>query len=433
MYDNSGVSEEQSYCLVVAEEHLTTRLLETAPEHPNDYIRVEYAERIHKALSEQLYKPSIEMTSEKIGDYVPVGCASKKNKNKTNVCRGSFVYQKLAHLRAGKACVYGAVVSATIPRSVKTKNYWMSLRLVDETSKTPFTVNVFSHKLENLPQVRVAGDIMRFNRLGVQYFDGELNGKCAANQLDHLTIRWGRENKMQIYCPKKNYSFSDSDRDIALALKHYVDGCKLSVIPLGCVARPFTVQDILQGKNGGRYIDMVVKFASISAPKHEQQFGHAVCWNDETTTGAGDGEARDVQVKFYVDWSCLSKRIQDDSWYHLRRVSVSNTTIGFDAGSSLLIVDPKSVRVLQQQGNGTRQPSRPREHEQTGNTGRQTSSEPPRHDVARNMTLVSILTQSDVALRTEPHKSVYFRCKFSIVDIWPEDYRKIAVKQRYVV
>lgn len=252
-------------------------------------------------------------------------------------------YTKLSQVKTGSHCIYGAVVFASIPEFLtKTKNYKLTLRVLDETSEKPFQINVFSRRFDYLPQVKYVGDIVRFDHLNIKPLGSEIVGEYGANKRHHLTIRHDELGELEITTPTEPYTFAESDRQIIRDLTTWIRTCEnnRSAVRLGSIERHKKIEELLNN-DCCRYVDMIVKFVSITAPKGEGVF-RGVIWD-------GTGSNTNVDIYFYVLWGLFKDRLVDDAWYHLRRVSVSNKdgklTIGFETVSSLLLLSQISSRV----------------------------------------------------------------------------------------
>ena len=76
-------------------------------------------------------------------------------------------------ITVGKGCnfkvnLYASVVAVTPPRITKRGDWMIAATLLDESCHTPMTINIFSKKQQQLPQLIWMGDVIRIHRAAVE-------------------------------------------------------------------------------------------------------------------------------------------------------------------------------------------------------------------------------------------------------------------------
>lgn len=115
-------------------------------------------------------------------------CDRKSNRNEPPVKRCKLVlhpeaitYTRLADLKVnGVVNIYGVVKFFKSPFKTKGSDFVCCLSLVDQSFDNldkSFKCVLFSKSKEMLPLIKSVGDIVRFHRLAVSQYQGELQGK----------------------------------------------------------------------------------------------------------------------------------------------------------------------------------------------------------------------------------------------------------------
>ena len=190
----------------------------------NDFIRIQYSEVIQTSASVTSYAEPIDMTSQSIKTYTASAKEqrrTKKTKKLANVPHGTIRYTTIAQILQsekplGNICMYGVVVYASIP--VKKRDYFMQIKVVDDSIDRAFRINVFATSLSRMPSIQFFGDLVRFRHLKVSNFNGELVGNASSRVSEHLTIRKAQDTGSQdetafdIVSNKDDYSFTSTDK-----------------------------------------------------------------------------------------------------------------------------------------------------------------------------------------------------------------------------
>lgn len=130
--------------------------------------------------------PKPEESSDSLG--VKMVCDGESIRNEPQVKRCKLVlhpeaitYTRLADLKVnGVVNIYGVVKFFKSPFKTKGCDFVCSLSLVDQSFDNldkSFKCVLFSKSKETLPLIKSVGDIVRFHRLAVSQYQGELQGK----------------------------------------------------------------------------------------------------------------------------------------------------------------------------------------------------------------------------------------------------------------
>ena len=97
------------------------------------------------------------------------------------MANSDYKYTKIVDLKEGDRDVniYGVVKFYKEPTQTKTGQYNAMYTLVDETvqedlDKSGIRCNLFANSEDDLPKVTKVGDIIRFHRVFIKFFNGRL-------------------------------------------------------------------------------------------------------------------------------------------------------------------------------------------------------------------------------------------------------------------
>ncbi|KAG2460414.1 POTE1 protein, partial [Polypterus senegalus] len=131
-----------------------------------------------------------------------------------------YTYSKINQLKPGMlANVYGVVTFFKHPFLSKGTDYCSTLTITDQTGGK-LSCNMFNEKQDALPQIYKTGDIVRFHRIKIQQFQGDLRGITNVG-FSALTFDGRMGSPVSPRTSSKSYHFSDEDRRIVEQLRQW--------------------------------------------------------------------------------------------------------------------------------------------------------------------------------------------------------------------
>ncbi|XP_039617098.1 protection of telomeres protein 1 isoform X6 [Polypterus senegalus] len=144
----------------------------------------------------------------------------KKGENHTVEKNVKYTYSKINQLKPGMlANVYGVVTFFKHPFLSKGTDYCSTLTITDQTGGK-LSCNMFNEKQDALPQIYKTGDIVRFHRIKIQQFQGDLRGITNVG-FSALTFDGRMGSPVSPRTSSKSYHFSDEDRRIVEQLRQW--------------------------------------------------------------------------------------------------------------------------------------------------------------------------------------------------------------------
>ncbi|XP_051785774.1 protection of telomeres protein 1 isoform X2 [Erpetoichthys calabaricus] len=144
----------------------------------------------------------------------------KKGENQTVEKNLKYAYSKINELKPGMlANIYGVVTFFKHPFLSKGTDYCSTLTITDQTGGK-LSCNLFNEKQDALPQIYKTGDIVRFHRIKIQQFQGELRGITNVG-FSALTFDGRMGSPVSPRTSSKSYHFSDEDRRIVEQLRQW--------------------------------------------------------------------------------------------------------------------------------------------------------------------------------------------------------------------
>uniref|UniRef100_A0A4W3JYN9 Protection of telomeres protein 1 n=1 Tax=Callorhinchus milii TaxID=7868 RepID=A0A4W3JYN9_CALMI len=134
--------------------------------------------------------------------------------------RLDYVYIPLNEVKEGLTVnVYGVVKFFKQPVPSKGTDFYSTLTLVDPSAARLHCV-LFSGSLDLLPQIYKVGDVVRFHRLKIQCYEGDLQGVNGPG-FSALTFDGALEAGVTPRTASKSYQFTSTDRKIVRELRSW--------------------------------------------------------------------------------------------------------------------------------------------------------------------------------------------------------------------
>eukprot|EP00062_Callorhinchus_milii_P013408 gi/632961629/ref/XP_007896860.1/ PREDICTED: protection of telomeres protein 1 [Callorhinchus milii] len=131
-----------------------------------------------------------------------------------------YVYIPLNEVKEGLTVnVYGVVKFFKQPVPSKGTDFYSTLTLVDPSAARLHCV-LFSGSLDLLPQIYKVGDVVRFHRLKIQCYEGDLQGVNGPG-FSALTFDGALEAGVTPRTASKSYQFTSTDRKIVRELRSW--------------------------------------------------------------------------------------------------------------------------------------------------------------------------------------------------------------------
>ncbi|XP_067040359.1 protection of telomeres protein 1-like isoform X2 [Acropora muricata] len=174
--------------------------------------------------------PKPDESSDSLG--VKMVCDGESIRNEPPVKRCKLVlhpeaitYTRLADLKVnGVVNIYGVVKFFKSPFKTKGCDFVCSLSLVDpsfDNLDKSFKCVLFSKSKETLPLIKSVGDIVRFHRLAVSQYQGELQGKFLPDSSWIVFDCIGSDIPQVRSSSSKSYVLAEEEKDIIKELKEW--------------------------------------------------------------------------------------------------------------------------------------------------------------------------------------------------------------------
>ncbi|CAI5738474.1 unnamed protein product [Peronospora farinosa] len=279
-WEAGAETEERVQCVVVAERNILKKALERQPQlftFPHSLkIEVTYEEPQRLPTSDQLrYLPSKTITTRDLHSATPtwqtvVQAQALPNKklnrgqrtlSEARTTSSAYRYSPLAELVSGHADIYGVVVNITLPKKTAGRDMVMTVSVTDESCSTradAIQINVFYPTIAQMPKIKYIGDIIRFHKVKVQEYQGNIQGLSLPRITRHLVLRESDDGKLEQLTCSKTWTFESSDVERTRQLQKWARKslAEDTTLPQGCSQAPKLLTEL---KSAEGFIDLVVR------------------------------------------------------------------------------------------------------------------------------------------------------------------------------
>ncbi|CAI5746185.1 unnamed protein product [Peronospora destructor] len=279
-WEAGAETEERVQCVVVAERNVLKKALERQPRlftFPHSLnIEVTYEEPQRLPDSDQLrYLPLKTITTRDLHSATPT-CETviraqtlpkkKPNSEKRTLSEAkatslAYRYSPLAELVSGYADIYGVVVNVTLPKKTSGRDMVMTVSVTDESCSTraeAIQINVFYPTIAQMPKIKYVGDIIRFHKVKVQEYQGNIQGLSLPRVTRHLVLRESDDGKLEQLTCSETWTFEPSDLERTRQLQRWARKslAEDTTLPQGCPQAPKLLTEL---KSAEGFIDLVVR------------------------------------------------------------------------------------------------------------------------------------------------------------------------------
>ncbi|CAI5733633.1 unnamed protein product [Hyaloperonospora brassicae] len=274
-------TEERVQCLVVAEKHVLKMTLDRRPQlftfpHRLD-VEVTYEEPQRLPRSDQLRYRSpqtiatrdlhtgtpAEQTRTQTVQALPEKTFNrgKRTLDKAKATSPAYRYTSLAELVSGYADIYGVVANVTLPKKTSGRDFVMTISVMDESCPTraqAIQINVFWPTIAQMPKIKYVGDIIRFHKVKIQEYQGNIQGLSVPRATRYLVLRETDDRKLEQLTCSETWTFEPSDEERTRQLIQWAKKvlAKDVSLPPGCPQAPKLLTELKVAED---FIDLVVR------------------------------------------------------------------------------------------------------------------------------------------------------------------------------
>ncbi|CAH0513946.1 unnamed protein product [Peronospora belbahrii] len=279
-WEAGAETEERVHCVVLAERNVLKKTLDRNPRlftYPHSLnIEVTYEEPQQLPNSDQLrYLPAKTITTRDLQSVTPIQQTvmqvqalptKKPNRGKRTLDNAKAIpsayrYSSLAELVSGYADIYGVVVNATLPKKTSGRDFVMTVSVTDESCSTraeAISINVFYPTIAQMPKIKYAGDIIRFHKVKIQEYQGNIQGLGLPRVTRHLVLRERDDGKLEQLTCSESWTFEPSDEERTRQLQRWAKQSLAmdTTLSQGCPETPKLLTELKAAKG---FIDLVVR------------------------------------------------------------------------------------------------------------------------------------------------------------------------------
>ncbi|XP_033647838.1 uncharacterized protein LOC117307255 [Asterias rubens] len=173
--------------------------------------------------------------------------------------KANYAYTLLKDLRVtSKVNIFGVVKFFKPPYKTRGPDYCMMVTLIDPSlvnDQRGFRCQLFRDELEALPQIHSIGDIVRFHRLRVTEFNGNMQGQ-RGDGFQCLVFGGGLNDSDEPRASTSNFTLTSEDKDRVKELRQWTTRCTQLTLDI-----PYCT---LERCYSGQYFDLACQVISVA-------------------------------------------------------------------------------------------------------------------------------------------------------------------------